>query len=92
MWRSHSLSTLLSTGTGLEDVLRFFPPHPTLRGRNDLLLPADKRTEAQRVCVVSLRSHSNFGEGNKTWVHPVVKAGVLCGGAAEPLATGVQIF
>lgn len=45
--------------------IRVFSPHPTLPGRNDLLLPVDKRTEALRVCVVSLRSHSNFGEGNR---------------------------
>lgn len=53
------LSLFLQSVTGL-----FL--HATLRGGNyHLPLPADDRTEIQRVCVASPRSHSNFGERNR---------------------------
>lgn len=54
---------LLCTDVVLGDAVGSFP---TSVGRNcHLPFPIDERTEAQRVCVVSPRSHSSFGEGNR---------------------------
>lgn len=57
------IADFLCTDVVLGDALGSFP---TSVCRNcHLPFPTDERTEAQRVRVVSPRSHSNFGEGNR---------------------------